>query len=177
MRLIQKRSDSRGPAGSFLVMGVAAVLISRSPSRRNGSGLMPVTGIPLPLMSYGDPRIVHVPRSGHGDECPHEPLRELGRQTVFCSQARRRAQFETKLLTGQVDRKTGRAGSGMSAQRRVTTPPLKTAEAVTNLCVRTTLRKNANSQRTFPDRLPQRSRTGAGRGGTGWWAHSPDACR
>lgn len=54
MRLIQNAQTAADLPGSFLVMGVAAVLIFQiAVNVGMVLGLMPVTGIPLPLMSYG----------------------------------------------------------------------------------------------------------------------------
>src|ERR1700744_1868239 len=54
MRLIQNAQTAADLPGSFLVMGVAAVLIFHiAVNVGMVLGLMPVTGIPLPLMSYG----------------------------------------------------------------------------------------------------------------------------
>jgi rod shape determining protein RodA len=52
--LIQNAQTAADLPGSFLVMGVAAVLIFQiAVNVGMVLGLMPVTGIPLPLMSYG----------------------------------------------------------------------------------------------------------------------------
>jgi rod shape determining protein RodA len=49
-----KRSNSRRPAGSLIIMGIVAVLTFQiAVNVGMVIGLMPVTGIPLPLMSYG----------------------------------------------------------------------------------------------------------------------------
>lgn len=54
MRLIQNAQTASDPSGTFLVMGVVAVLIFQiAVNIGMVIGLMPVTGIPLPLMSYG----------------------------------------------------------------------------------------------------------------------------
>lgn len=54
MRLIQNAQTAADLPGTFLVMGVVAVLIFQvSVNIGMVIGLMPVTGIPLPLMSYG----------------------------------------------------------------------------------------------------------------------------
>jgi rod shape determining protein RodA len=54
MRLIQNAQTAADLPGSLLVMGVAAVLIFQiAVNVGMVLGLMPVTGIPLPLMSYG----------------------------------------------------------------------------------------------------------------------------
>jgi rod shape determining protein RodA len=54
MRLIQNAQTAADLSGSMLVMGVVAVLIFQiAVNVGMVVGLMPVTGIPLPLMSYG----------------------------------------------------------------------------------------------------------------------------
>ncbi len=54
MRLIQNAQTAADLPGTFLVMGVVAVLIFQIAINVGMVvGLMPVTGIPLPLMSYG----------------------------------------------------------------------------------------------------------------------------
>jgi len=54
MRLIQNAQTAADLSGTFLVMGVVAVLIFQiAVNVGMVVGLMPVTGIPLPLMSYG----------------------------------------------------------------------------------------------------------------------------
>jgi len=54
MRLTQNAQTAPDRAGAFLVMGVVAVLIFHIPVNVGMVvGYMPVTGIPLPLMSYG----------------------------------------------------------------------------------------------------------------------------
>jgi rod shape determining protein RodA len=54
MRLIQDAQTAADLSGTFLVMGVVAVLIFEiAVNVGMVIGLMPVTGIPLPLMSYG----------------------------------------------------------------------------------------------------------------------------
>ncbi|HEY6447501.1 MAG TPA: rod shape-determining protein RodA [Acidobacteriaceae bacterium] len=54
MRLIQNAQTAADLPGAFLVMGVAAVLIFQiAVNVGMVLGLMPVTGLPLPLMSYG----------------------------------------------------------------------------------------------------------------------------
>ena len=53
-RLIQNAQTASDLPGTFLVMGVVAVLIFQiAVNVGMVVGLMPVTGIPLPLMSYG----------------------------------------------------------------------------------------------------------------------------
>lgn len=54
MRLIQNAQTAADLPGTFLVMGVVAVLVFQvAVNVGMVVGLMPVTGIPLPLMSYG----------------------------------------------------------------------------------------------------------------------------
>lgn len=54
MRLIQNAQTASDLSGTFLIMGVVAVLIFQiAVNVGMVVGLMPVTGIPLPLMSYG----------------------------------------------------------------------------------------------------------------------------
>ncbi len=54
MRLIQNAQTAADLSGTFLVMGVVAVFIFQiAVNVGMVIGLMPVTGIPLPLMSYG----------------------------------------------------------------------------------------------------------------------------
>jgi len=52
----------------FLVMGVAAALGSMYCKRGKVIGAMPVTGIPLPLMSYGGSARCCFPGDWPGDE-------------------------------------------------------------------------------------------------------------
>jgi rod shape determining protein RodA len=54
MRLIQNAQTAPDRAGAFVVMGVVAVLVFHILVNVGMVvGFMPVTGIPLPLMSYG----------------------------------------------------------------------------------------------------------------------------
>jgi rod shape determining protein RodA len=54
MRLIQNAQTAADPSGSLLIMGVVAVLTFQiAVNVGMVIGFMPVTGIPLPLMSYG----------------------------------------------------------------------------------------------------------------------------
>jgi rod shape determining protein RodA len=54
MRLIQNAQTAPDLSGTLLIMGVVAVLIFQiAVNVGMVVGLMPVTGIPLPLMSYG----------------------------------------------------------------------------------------------------------------------------
>jgi rod shape determining protein RodA len=59
MRLIQNAQTAADLPGSFLVMGVVAVIVFQiAVNVGMVIGLMPVTGIPLPLMSYGGSSIL-----------------------------------------------------------------------------------------------------------------------
>ncbi len=59
MRLIQNAQTAADSPGSFLVMGIVAVLLFQiAVNVGMVVGLMPVTGIPLPLMSYGGSSIL-----------------------------------------------------------------------------------------------------------------------
>ncbi len=59
MRLIQNAQTAADLPGSFLVMGVVAVIVFQiAVNVGMVVGLMPVTGIPLPLMSYGGSSIL-----------------------------------------------------------------------------------------------------------------------
>ena len=59
MRLIQNAQTAADSSGSFLVMGVVAVILFQiAVNIGMVLGLMPVTGIPLPLMSYGGSSIL-----------------------------------------------------------------------------------------------------------------------
>ena len=54
MRLIQNAQTASDVPGALIVMGVAAVLVFQIfVNVGMVVGLMPVTGIPLPLLSYG----------------------------------------------------------------------------------------------------------------------------
>jgi rod shape determining protein RodA len=59
VRLIQNAQTAADPPGTFLVMGVVAVMLFQIAINVGMCvGLMPVTGIPLPLMSYGGSSII-----------------------------------------------------------------------------------------------------------------------
>ena len=59
MRLIQNAQTAADPPGTFIVMGVMAVtLFQIAVNIGMCVGMMPVTGIPLPLMSYGGSSII-----------------------------------------------------------------------------------------------------------------------
>ena len=59
MRLIENAQQASDVPGTFIVMGVAAVLLFQIVVNIGMVvGLMPVTGIPLPLMSYGGSSIL-----------------------------------------------------------------------------------------------------------------------
>jgi rod shape determining protein RodA len=54
MRLIQNAQTAPDPPGTFIVMGIVAIIIFQMAVNIGMViGFMPVTGIPLPLMSYG----------------------------------------------------------------------------------------------------------------------------
>ena len=59
VRLIQNAQTAADPPGAFIVMGVMAVMLFQVAINIGMCvGLMPVTGIPLPLMSYGGSSIM-----------------------------------------------------------------------------------------------------------------------
>ena len=59
MRLIQNAQTAADPPGTFIIMGVVAVIVFQiAVNIGMVVGLMPVTGIPLPLMSYGGSSIL-----------------------------------------------------------------------------------------------------------------------
>ena len=59
MRLIHNAQTASDMPGSFLIMGVVAVMLFQvAVNIGMVVGLMPVTGIPLPLMSYGGSSIL-----------------------------------------------------------------------------------------------------------------------
>jgi rod shape determining protein RodA len=59
VRLVQNAQTAADPPGSFIVMGVMGVtLFQVAVNIGMCLGLMPVTGIPLPLMSYGGSSII-----------------------------------------------------------------------------------------------------------------------
>ena len=59
MRLIQNAQTASDLPGSFLIMGIVAVILFQiAVNIGMVLGLMPVTGIPLPLMSYGGSSIL-----------------------------------------------------------------------------------------------------------------------
>ena len=59
VRLIQNAQTAADPPGTFIVMGVMAVMLFQIAINIGMCvGLMPVTGIPLPLMSYGGSSII-----------------------------------------------------------------------------------------------------------------------
>jgi len=60
VRLIQNAQTASDPPGSFIVMGVMAVMLFQIAVNVGMCvGLMPVTGIPLPLMSYGGSSVIY----------------------------------------------------------------------------------------------------------------------
>jgi rod shape determining protein RodA len=61
VRLIQNAQTSADPPGSLIVMGVVGVLLFQIAVNIGMCvGLMPVTGIPLPLMSYGGSSVIYM---------------------------------------------------------------------------------------------------------------------
>lgn len=59
LRLVQNAQTAADPPGTFLVMGVTAVILFQiAVNVGMVVGLMPVTGIPLPLLSYGGSSVI-----------------------------------------------------------------------------------------------------------------------
>lgn len=59
LRLIQNAQTAADPPGAFLIMGIVGVTIFQIAINIGMcAGMMPVTGIPLPLMSYGGSSII-----------------------------------------------------------------------------------------------------------------------
>lgn len=59
IRLVQNAQTAKDPPGTLLVMGVAAVMLFQIAINMGMVlGMMPVTGIPLPLLSYGGSSII-----------------------------------------------------------------------------------------------------------------------
>jgi rod shape determining protein RodA len=59
VRLIQNAQQAADPPGTLIVMGVVSVLLFQVAINIGMClGLMPVTGIPLPLMSYGGSSVI-----------------------------------------------------------------------------------------------------------------------
>jgi rod shape determining protein RodA len=59
MRLIQNAQTAKDTPGAFLVMGVVAIMVFQlAVNVGMVVGLMPVTGIPLPLLSYGGSSVI-----------------------------------------------------------------------------------------------------------------------
>ena len=59
MRLIQNAQTAPDPPGTFIVMGIVAIIIFQMAVNIGMViGFMPVTGIPLPLMSYGGSSVI-----------------------------------------------------------------------------------------------------------------------
>jgi rod shape determining protein RodA len=85
-RLIQNAQQASDMPGTFIVMGVVAVILFQIVVNIGMVvGLMPVTGIPLPLMSYGGSSILFtLPRARDRDEHPHAPLCELTPLACWC---------------------------------------------------------------------------------------------
>ena len=119
MRLIQNAQTAADLSGTFLIMGVVAVLdFSDRGQRRNGHR---ADASHRNSFTFNELRrilgIVHFPGSGHGDECPDEPIRELEQLAcgqVFWSEVRlrRRRCYEVDFCStldtaGQVDHRAG----------------------------------------------------------------------
>jgi len=61
VRLIQNAQTAADPPGSLIVMGIVGVLLFQIAVNIGMCvGLMPVTGIPLPLMSYGGSSVIYM---------------------------------------------------------------------------------------------------------------------
>ncbi|MCL2660638.1 MAG: FtsW/RodA/SpoVE family cell cycle protein, partial [Acidobacteriaceae bacterium] len=59
MRLIQNAQTASDLPGAFIIMGIVSILVFQiAVNVGMAVGLMPVTGIPLPLMSYGGSSIL-----------------------------------------------------------------------------------------------------------------------
>ena len=59
VRLIQNAQTAADPPGTFLIMGITAVMLFQIAINVGMCvGMMPVTGIPLPLMSYGGSSVI-----------------------------------------------------------------------------------------------------------------------
>ena len=59
IRLVQNAQTAKDPPGTLLVMGVAAIMLFQIGINMGMVlGMMPVTGIPLPLLSYGGSSII-----------------------------------------------------------------------------------------------------------------------
>ncbi len=59
LRLVQNAQAAADPPGTFLIMGVTAVILFQiAVNVGMVVGLMPVTGIPLPLLSYGGSSVI-----------------------------------------------------------------------------------------------------------------------
>ena len=80
MRLIQNAQTAADLSGSLIIMGVVAVLTFQiAVNVGMVIGFMPVTGIPLPLMSYGGSSVLFTFLAlGVVDERAHAPVRKLG---------------------------------------------------------------------------------------------------
>ena len=131
MRLIQNAQTAADISGTLLVMGCSSHLPDsgqRGHGRRSDAGHRnPFTADEL----WGFFRSLHLSCPGNRDECTNEPVRELGFRVVLQSRsALRTKSYKTYII--RPGRSPGRAGSRMSALRRVTTPPYWMAEVVTN---------------------------------------------
>ena len=59
LRLVQNAQTAPDPPGTFLVMGVTGVILFQiAVNVGMVVGLMPVTGIPLPLLSFGGSSVI-----------------------------------------------------------------------------------------------------------------------
>jgi rod shape determining protein RodA len=59
VRLVQNAQTAADPPGTFIIMGVMAITLFQIAINIGMCvGLMPVTGIPLPLMSYGGSSVI-----------------------------------------------------------------------------------------------------------------------
>jgi rod shape determining protein RodA len=59
VRLIQNAQTAADPPGTFIIMGITAVTLFQIAINVGMCvGMMPVTGIPLPLMSYGGSSVI-----------------------------------------------------------------------------------------------------------------------
>jgi rod shape determining protein RodA len=60
VRLVQNAQTAADPPGTLIVMGVAAIMLFQVAINIGMCvGLMPVTGIPLPLLSYGGSSVIY----------------------------------------------------------------------------------------------------------------------
>ena len=123
MRLTQNAQTAPDRAGTFVVMGVVAVLSFHILVNVGMVvGLMPVTGIPLPLMSYGGSSVLfHVFGAGHCDERPHAPFRELkqeedGRKSSRACQSAAKNKIHSSTKLRSPSRKEGNSPAGRQCE-------------------------------------------------------------